>query len=118
MARISTADRGINRYRMSTGGSLGADAVQALILDESGLWTPGCAARCAFNSTSSELAAMPNPAAHGGIHPTMAKGMQAMLYSAAQSRFCRTTVIVLRAVSHKSVTPERRVLTMTASAPC
>lgn len=37
------------------------------------------AARSALRMTSSELAAMPRPAAHGGSQPTSASGMQAAL---------------------------------------
>ncbi len=40
---------------------------------------PYRAARNALPTTSSELSAMPRPAAHGGSQPTRASGMQAAL---------------------------------------
>ena len=37
------------------------------------------ASRAAFSTTNSELAAMPSPASHGGIHPAIASGTHTAL---------------------------------------
>jgi len=59
MASTSTADSGISNHRISKMSYR--------------------ATRSAFSTTSSELQAMPSPAAQGGSQPSKAMGMQARL---------------------------------------